>query len=166
MELLWSCPQSMQELQAQAVWAKAQFVKFASGTESLLYQMHWKCLQRCITPSKVSYDKHSTSLSACNPPKARGPKVWDAAAIKIDCSLPAMISKHCKRYKMDSEVSNNDPGPATARVIVKNQPFHKITPQVPLNGWISNWNSRLCGWCRALRLGLAAEARAIAALST
>jgi hypothetical protein len=29
---------------------KAQFVKFASGTESLLYQMHWKCLQRCITP--------------------------------------------------------------------------------------------------------------------
>jgi hypothetical protein len=25
-------------------------VKFASGTESLLYQMHWKCLQRCITP--------------------------------------------------------------------------------------------------------------------
>jgi hypothetical protein len=58
-------------------------VKFASGTESLLYQMHWKCLQRCITPSKVSYDKHSTSLSACNPPKARGPKVWDAAAIKI-----------------------------------------------------------------------------------
>jgi hypothetical protein len=35
---------------------------------------------------------------------------------------------------MDSEVSNNDPGPARARVIVKNQPFHKITPQVPPNG--------------------------------
>jgi hypothetical protein len=29
---------------------KLNFVKFASGNESLLYQMHWKCLQRCITP--------------------------------------------------------------------------------------------------------------------
>jgi hypothetical protein len=35
---------------------------------------------------------------------------------------------------MDSKVSNNDPGPARARVIVKNKPFHIITPQVPLNG--------------------------------
>jgi hypothetical protein len=64
---------------------------------------------------KLSYDEHSTVLSANNPPKASGPVDWDAAAIKIDCSLPAMSRKHCKRYK-------------------KNQPFQKITPQVPPNG--------------------------------
>jgi hypothetical protein len=83
---------------------------------------------------KFSYDEYSTVLSASNPPKASGPEVWDAAAIIIDCSLPAMSRKHCKRYKMDSEVSSDDPGPARARVIARNQPFHKITPQVPLNG--------------------------------
>jgi hypothetical protein len=83
---------------------------------------------------KLSYDEHSTVLSASNPPKASGPVDWDAAAIKIDCSLPAMSRKRCKRYKMDSEVSNNEPGPARARVIAKNQPFQKITPQVPPNG--------------------------------
>jgi hypothetical protein len=38
---------------------------------------------------------------------------------------------------MDSEVGDNDHGPARARVIVKT-PFHKMTPQVPLNGCISN----------------------------
>ena len=83
---------------------------------------------------KLSYDEHSTVLSASNPPKASGPVDWDAAAVKLDFSLPAMSRKHCKRYKMDSEVSNNDPGPARARVIAKNQPFQKITPQVPPNG--------------------------------
>jgi hypothetical protein len=83
---------------------------------------------------KLSYDEHSTVLSASNPPKASGPVDWDAAAIKIDCSLPAMSRKHCKRYDMDIEVSNSDPGPARARVIAKNQPFQKITPQVPPNG--------------------------------
>jgi hypothetical protein len=70
----------------------------------------------------LSYDEHSTALSASNPPKPSGPVVWDAAAIKVDCSLPAMSRKQCKRYKMDIKVSNNDPGPARARAIVKNQP--------------------------------------------
>jgi hypothetical protein len=74
---------------------------------------------------KLSYDEHSTVLSASSPPKASGPVDWDTAAIKIDCSLPAMSRKHCKRYKMDSEGSNKDPGPARARVIAKNQPFQK-----------------------------------------
>jgi hypothetical protein len=48
---------------------------------------------------KLSYDEHSTVLSASNPPKASGPVDWDAAAIKIDCSLPAMSKKQCKRYR-------------------------------------------------------------------
>jgi hypothetical protein len=52
-------------------------------------------------PLKLSYDDHSTVLLSCNPPKASGPVVWDAAAIKIDCSLPAMSKKQCKSDKQD-----------------------------------------------------------------
>jgi hypothetical protein len=48
---------------------------------------------------KLSYGEHSTVLSASNPPKASGPVDWDAAAIKIDCSLPAMGKQQCKRYR-------------------------------------------------------------------
>eukprot|EP00953_Heterococcus_sp_UTEX-ZZ885_P012959 7404-Heterococcus_DN1.PRE.1 len=44
----------------------------------------------------LSYEEHSTILSACNPPKASGPVDWDAAAVKLDYSLPAVIRKHCK----------------------------------------------------------------------
>jgi hypothetical protein len=69
---------------------------------------------------KLNYDEHSTVFLASSPPKASGLVDGDVAAVKLDCSLPTMSRKHCKRYKMDSEVSNNDPGPARARVIVKN----------------------------------------------
>jgi hypothetical protein len=48
---------------------------------------------------KLSYDEHNTVLSASNPSKASGPVDWDAAAIKIDCSLPAMSKNQCKRYR-------------------------------------------------------------------
>eukprot|EP00953_Heterococcus_sp_UTEX-ZZ885_P004154 2742-Heterococcus_DN1.PRE.1 len=56
---------------------------------------------------KLSYGEHSTVLSESNPPKPSWLIVWDAVAVKTDCSLPAMSRKHCKRYKMDSAVSNN-----------------------------------------------------------
>jgi hypothetical protein len=92
--------------------------------------MHWKCLQRCITSLSSATTNTALYYQQAMHQRLAGQFVWDAVAIKIDCSLPAMSRKHCKRYKMDSEVSNNDPGPARARVIAKNQPFQKITPQV------------------------------------